>query len=182
MPTGSTVFLIFTGVVTFAVVLQTAILVAVFLAAKNAQSKAMDEVDRLREELQPILRAATDSMALVSELAPRLRAIATNVQATTERLRDQVEHIDTVVVDVTAKTRNQVIRIDNMVTDTLDAVAHGTRVVQDNVMAPLRQIGGWMSAIRTGMDLLRGGERRSRRAAHRSEVRSTEAHSNEDYI
>lgn len=181
MPTGSTAFLIFTGVVTFAVVLQTTILVAIFFAAKSAQRKALDEVERLREELHPILQSSQRLMGLVEELSPRLRAITTNVQSTTERLRDQVEHIDTIVVDLTTKTRNQVGRIDNMVTDTLDAVAHGTRVVQDNVMAPLRQIGGWMSAIRTGMDLLRGGERRARKA-HRSEVRSADPHSNEDYL
>ena len=46
----------------------------------------------------------------------------------------------------------------------LDAVASGTRVIQENVMAPIRQVGGWMSAIRSGMDILRGGGTGDRRA------------------
>jgi hypothetical protein len=48
----------------------------------------------------------------------------------------------------------------------LDTVANGTRVIQVNVMAPIRQVGGWMTAILSGMDILRGsgaGERRTRR-------------------
>ncbi len=102
-------------------------------------------------------------------MTPRIRAITANVHTASERLRDQVDHIDSVVGDVTGKTRRQVSRIDNMVTDTLDAIAHGTRVVQDNVMAPLRQVGGWMTTIRAGMDILRPGERRSRRSHARSD-------------
>jgi ElaB/YqjD/DUF883 family membrane-anchored ribosome-binding protein len=170
MPTGSTVFLVFTGVVTFAVVLQTVILLAVVFAAKGIQSKALEQIERLREDLRPFLDATTNVMETFEDIAPKLRATAANIHTTSDRLREQVDHIDSVVRDVTGKARHQVNRADHMVTDTLDAVAHGIRVIQDNVMAPLRQIGGWMSAIRAGMDLLRpGGDRRSRKSHIRSD-------------
>lgn len=164
MPTGSIVFLIFTGVVTFAVVLQTIILLALLVAAKVAQKKALEQVDKLREDLRPFMQSANHVMEAVDDMTPRIRAITVNVHTASDRLREQVDHIDSVVGDVSGKTKRQVSRIDNMVTDTLDAIAHGTRVVQDNVMAPLRQVGGWMSAVRAGMDMFRPGERRSRRA------------------
>ncbi len=164
MPTGSTIFLVFTGVVTFAVVLQTLVLLAVLVAAKAAQRKAMDEVERLQGQMRPLLQAIDSVSGLIEDLNPQLRAVVANVQTASERLRDQVEHIDSVVGDVTGKTRRQVSRIDTMVTDTLDAVASGTRVIQENVMAPIRQVGGWMSAIRSGMDILRGGGTGDRRA------------------
>lgn len=169
MPTGSTLFLVFTGVVTFAVVLQTIILLALLVAARTAQRKVTDQIDLLREKMQPFLDTSAHLMETVNDMTPRIRAITLNVHTASERLRDQVDRIDAVVGDVTGKTRQQVSRIDTMVTDTLDAVAHGTRIIQDNVMAPLRQVGGWMSAIRTGMDMLRPGERRSRRATRRTE-------------
>ncbi len=169
MPTGSIVFLIFTGVVTFAVVLQTIILLALLVAAKVAQRKAVDQLDRLRADMRPFLDTAAELSESLKDMTPRIRAITANVQTASERLRDQVDHIDSVVGDVTGKTRRQVSRIDTMVTDTLDAIANGTRVVQDNVMAPLRQVGGWMSTIRAGMDILRPGERRSRRSHARSD-------------
>ena len=163
MPTGSMVFLVFTGVVTFAVVLQTVVLLAIAVAAKASQRKIMEQVDKLHEELHPVLNAATDLMELFDDMSPRIRAITENVQTASERLRQQVDHIDSVVEDITGKSRRQVVRIDGMVTDTLDGIARGTRTIQDNIMAPLRQIGGWMNTIRTAMDLLRGGDRRSRR-------------------
>ncbi len=169
MPTGSTVFLIFTGVVTFAVVLQTVVLLALLAAGKVAQKKAMEQIDQLRSDMRPLLDSAKQMADAVEDMTPRIRAIAVNVHTVTERLRDQVDHIDNVVVDVSGKTRRQVSRIDNMVTDTLDAIAQGTRVVQDNVMSPLRQVGGWMSAIRAGMDMFRPSERRSRRSDARSD-------------
>ena len=63
---------------------------------------------------------------------------------------------------------NAVATLGGMVTDTLDGIARGTRTIQDNIMAPLRQIGGWMNTIRATLDLMRGGggrssDRRSRR-------------------
>lgn len=167
MPTGSTVFLVFTGVVTFAVLVQTVVLVAMIIGAKAAQRKIMEQVEKLHDELHPVLNAATDLMALADDMTPRLRAITVNVQTASDRLRQQVDHIDGMVADITGKTRHQVTRIDGMVTDTLDGVARGARTIQDNVMAPLRQIGGWMNTIRTALDLLRGGERRGDRRPRR---------------
>jgi len=169
MPTGSTAFLIFTGVITFAVVLQTVVLLAVLVAAKAAQRKAMEQVEQLREDMRPFLDAATNVTAAFQDITPRLRSTAANIEAATDKLRSQVGHIDTVVGEMTGKTRRQVSRIDNMITDTLDAIAHGTRVVQDNVMTPLRQVGGWMSAIRAGMDLFRPSERRGHKSRHRTD-------------
>ena len=167
MPIGSTVFLVFTGVVTFAVVLQTIILVVFAVAAKAAQAKIMEQADRLQAEVHTIVESSADIMQTLDELTPRMRAITENVQKATETLRNQVNHIDGVVTDVTGKTRSQVSRIDAMVTDTLDVIARGTRTVQDNIMAPLRQIGGWMNTIRTTLDLMRGGGSRGDRRTRR---------------
>lgn len=162
MPTGSVVFLIFTGAVTFAVLLQTVLLLAFVVGAKQAQRKAMEEIQRLHELARPVIQAATGMVELVENVAPRVRSIAENLESATVRLRDQVDHIDSVVQDMTGKTRQQVVRIDHMVTDTLDVIARGTRTIQENVMAPLRQVGGWMTAMRTGLDLFGRGDRRSR--------------------
>lgn len=167
MPTGSTAFLIFTGVITFAVLLQTIILVAILIGAKAAQQKVLQQVDQLREDVRPFLETASKVTEAFQDITPRLRSTAANIESATEKLRAQVGHIDSIVGEVTGKTRRQVDRIDNMVTDTLDAIAHGTRVVQDNVMAPLRQVGGWMSAIKAGMDLFKPSERRRSRSSYR---------------
>jgi ABC-type transporter Mla subunit MlaD len=168
MPTGSTVFLVFTAVVTFAVVLQTIVLVVFAIAAKAAQAKIMEQADRLQAEVHTIVESSADLMETLGDLTPRIRAITENVQKATDTLRHQVDHIDGVVTDVTGKTRFQVSRIDNMVTETLDGIARGTRTIQDNIMAPLRQIGGWMNTIRATLDLLRGGgDRRADRRTRR---------------
>lgn len=163
MPTGSMIFLVFTGVVTFAVVLQTIVLLVFAVTAKVAQRKIMEQADRLHVEVHTIVEATANLMETLEDIAPRVRTITENVETATDRLRQQVEHIDGVVKDVTGKTRLQVTRIDGMVTDTLDGIARGTRTIQDNVMAPLRQFGGWMNTLRTAMDLLRRGDRRPRR-------------------
>ena len=162
MPTGSMVFLVFTGVVTFAVLVQTVVLVAIIVAAKAAQRKIMEQVEKLHDELLPVLTSHCRSDGTGRRYDAASSCHHRNVQTASERLRQQVDHIDGMVADVTGKTRHQVTRIDGMVTDTLDGVARGTRTIQDNVMAPLRQIGGWMNTIRTALDLLRRGRRHRR--------------------
>lgn len=163
MPTGSVVFLVFTGVVTLAVVLQVVLLLVFAASAKAAQRKIMEQADKLHLEVHTVVESANDLMATLNDIAPRIRAITENVQTASDRLRQQVDHIDDVVKDVTGKTHRQVARVDGMVTDTLDGIARGTRTIQDNIMAPLRQIGGWMNTIRTTLDILRGAERRGDR-------------------
>ncbi|HWF65902.1 MAG TPA: hypothetical protein VN670_01280, partial [Acidobacteriaceae bacterium] len=93
MPTGSTAFLIFTGVITFAVVLQTVVLLAVLVAAKAAQRKAMEQVEQLREDMRPFLDAATNVTAAFQDITPRLRSTAANIEAASDKLRSQVGHI-----------------------------------------------------------------------------------------
>ncbi|MEO6830080.1 MAG: hypothetical protein ABI164_09745, partial [Acidobacteriaceae bacterium] len=111
MPTGSTVFLVFTGVVTFAVVLQTIVLLALLVAGKVAQKKAVEQIDQLREDMRPFLATASNVAQAVEDMTPRIRAITVNVHTASERLRDQVGHIDAVVGEVAGKTRRQVSRI-----------------------------------------------------------------------
>ena len=110
MPTGSMVFLVFTGVVTFAVVLQTVVLLVFAVAAKTAQRKIMEQVDRVQDEVHTIVEASANLMETLEDIAPRARAITENVQKATETLRQQVDHIDGVVKDVPEKraTRSRV--------------------------------------------------------------------------
>lgn len=170
MPTNSLIFLVFTGILAFAVLLQTLILLGFLVAAKAAQRKAMTQFEELQSKLDPLLHSTRELLAFVEEMRPRIVSITGNVQTASEKLRDQVNHIDSMVGEVTSTTRKQVSRIDTMIGETLDAIAYGTRVVQDNVMAPLRQIGGWMSTIRTAMDMMMGGgdRRAERRPRHSS--------------
>lgn len=162
MPTGSIVFLIFTGVVTFAVILQTVILFAVFVAAKQSERRVMELVDRLRQDLAPTLNAAKDVMLLIDEVSPKIKAITNNVHTASERLRGQVNNIDILIAEITGRTRQQVVRIDGMVTETIDGISRGTRIIQDNVLAPIRQIGGWLNTVRAAFDMFTRGEKRSR--------------------
>src|SRR5579863_9937531 len=101
MATNSTVFLVFTGVLAFAVLLQTLLLLAALVAAKAAQRKSMERIDQLQEKFEPVLRATTDLLTLLDDLTPRIRAITVNVHTASEKLRDHVNQIDAMVVDVT---------------------------------------------------------------------------------
>jgi len=107
MPTGSMVFLVFTGVVTFAVILQTIVLVAIIVTAKASQRKIMEQVEKLQDQLNPVLNAATDLMELFHDLSPRVQAITTNVQTASERLRQQGAQ----GLVIAAQGQRQVVRI-----------------------------------------------------------------------
>lgn len=156
---GSIVFLIFTAAVTLAVLLQLIILIVMAVAARKLQRQVTEQIDQIREDVAPALRVAND---LLQESAPKIKSIASNLHVASERLRGQVDRIDNAVEEVTGRTRKQVVRIDGMVSTTLDAIAHGTRTIQENVLAPIRQVGGWLTTIGAALDILRRPERRGR--------------------
>lgn len=159
--------LAFVAIAAAALLLQALVLLGIFLAVRRSERAATEKIDALRNDIAPVLRTAQglldNAQSLLRHIDPRARAIADNIYAASEAVRDQANNTNMALAEVTERTLQQVRRVDGMVTDVLDAVAHGTRLVRDTILPPLRQVGGWLHAIQAVLDTLRHPSRRSAR-------------------
>ena len=152
-------FTIFIAVTAAGVLIQAGVLLAIYVGIRQAERGAMKKIDDIRDDIAPLLQSA---QSLIEETGPKVRAIADNLQIASEHVRAQVGQTNDAVADIAYRTRQQAERVDAMVTEALDTLADGARLVQDSILGPLRQLGGWFTAARTILDTLRRPERKSR--------------------
>ncbi|MGC9291504.1 MAG: hypothetical protein ACP5EP_02125 [Acidobacteriaceae bacterium] len=166
-PSNPYMMLIFVAATAAGVLLQACVLLAIYFAVRSSERKATEKIDEIRKDITPLLRSARalveNAQALLKHTDPKVRAITDNLLATSEHVRDQADNMNAAVAEITLRTRNQVQRVDGMVTEVLDAIAHGTRLVRDSILPPLRQMGGWLHAARAVLDTLRRPEVRPRK-------------------
>lgn len=150
---------IFVAITAAAVLLQAALLGAVFFALR----KTGNRVEQLATEITTkILPTAELVHSMVSELRPKIDSAVNNVSETTALVHSQLERLDSTLTEVVDRTRLQVIRVDEFVNRTLDHVEETTEMMHRTVVSPIRHVSGLMQGLTAGFGML-FGTKRSRR-------------------
>ena len=134
----------FVAITSIAVVIQAAILVALFLTMRNRSARALAIAEQVQSRAIPALESA---QAILADAGPKIQIITNNLVEVTGTLKTEVERVDLTVADLLDRTRLQIIRADELVSRAMDRVEETTELVQHSVISPIRQI----SAIITGL-------------------------------
>ncbi len=153
---NDTLLMIFIGVSTLAILLQAAILAAMYAATK----KTAAQVESLATEVRSKALPAVESVqALVVNNKERVEEIIENVTAATASARSQLLRIDATLNDVLDRTRLQVIRADELATNTMDRIEETTEIVQHTIVAPVRRIHGVLNGLSAGLGMFVAGRK-----------------------
>ncbi len=154
---NDTLLMYFIAVTTFAVVIQAGILVALYLSVRKSSARMEALATEFKEKALPTMETA---QSMITELRPKIEALATNVSESSTLVRNQLTRLDATLTDVLDRTRLQVIRADELLNRTMDKVEETSEVVHKTVVSPLRQVSGLMTAISTGVEVFLGQKRR----------------------
>jgi len=153
---GLTIFIAITAA---AVVLQAAILVAMYLAVRKTSARMEILSTEVKGKVLPMVDTAN---AMLTEMRPKLENLVSNANYASDKVRSQVERLDATVTDAIDRTRLQIIRADELLTRTMDKVENATDVVHKTVVSPVRQFSGLMQGISAGFESLFSGRRHRR--------------------
>jgi methyl-accepting chemotaxis protein len=182
-----TLLIIFIAVTAIAVVLQAAILFALFLTMKKSADKMEAIAEEVKSKTLPSIESATamltdlrpkieqlaDNLVQlhpkisrilddVTEITPKIRSVVENTLEATGQVRGQVQRIDAALNDAVDRARLQVIRADEMVTRTFDRLEHTSELVSNTVVSPVKQVSGIFRGITAGVEfLLKNRERKN---------------------
>jgi hypothetical protein len=148
---------IFIAVTAVAVVIQTGILVGLYLAVRKSTAKMEALATQVTDKAVPTMETA---QAMLVEIRPRLDVITVNLLESSTLVRNQLGRLDATLTDALDRTRLQVIRADELLNRTMDKVEETSDAVHKTVISPLRQVNGLMSAISTGVEVFLGQKRR----------------------
>jgi hypothetical protein len=151
---------LFIMVTAIALVIQAAILVALFIAVRQTSGRVEALASEVKTKALPTIETA---QAMLVELRPRVTEIVANVEHSARIARAQIERVDATVSDAVDRTRLQVIRADELINRTLDRVEETSDMVHRTVVSPIRQMQGLVQGLSAGLEFFLGRKRRQGR-------------------
>lgn len=147
--------MVFVGIAALAILLQSFVLLALFLVARKTSQTIETAAEDLRDVLVPIAPLIKNTRNTLDRLSPRIEVAVNNVVAITEDLRVQSADVHASATEMIGRLRNQASRVDAMLTGVLDSIDNTAGFVRNAVSLPARQLGGILAALRAITDALR---------------------------
>lgn len=146
--------MVFVGLTGIAVLLQSAVLFALYLTIRKTTEKIQDEVAELRTVIVPVMN---ESREFLKNVAPKIEAAATDLAELTDSLYAQTEDLETTTKDLLERMRRHSARIDVILGRVLDGVDQAGAIVVQTVGKPVRQAQGFLASARAFLGVMRSG-------------------------
>jgi hypothetical protein len=149
--------MIFSIVASLALVVQGAMLIALFFEVRQTNRKVNGLVTDLHTRLGPIL---TRAQILLDDTQPKISNMVADAAHIVYLTRGQAQKMDRVLTDATDRLRGQLNHADRILTGALEAVEDAGSQFRSTVWRPMQKASALLQGIKVGLDLLR-----SRRAS-----------------
>lgn len=141
-----------------AIVMQAAILAAMFFQVRETSRQMTRIAQDLQTRVDPILERVNH---ILDDSQDRIASIMRDAAEVTHIARGQAQRVDRVFSEAVERLRVQVVRADQILTGVLEVIEDtGTRVRQ-TVSGPVRKASAFLQGLKVGLDFIRSGQRRS---------------------
>ncbi|HLW51604.1 MAG TPA: hypothetical protein VKW06_02075 [Candidatus Angelobacter sp.] len=151
--------LAFVIVAAVAIVLQTAILFALYHATRESATRMEAIVGRLEQNATPVLATA---QAILDDAQPKIAEITSNLAESTAMVRANVAQMSEATGEIVDRARYHAARLDELVTTTVDRIELASEVVHHGVLGPVRRVQAIVQAVSAGIGFLRSHRARKK--------------------
>jgi len=144
---------VFIAVATVAIVVQMAILLAIYLQMRVTIQHFTRIAAQLQARIDPILVRAN---RILEDSEDRVRTIMTNAAELTEIARSQAQKVDRAFTDAVERLRIQVVKADQILTGALEVIEEAGSSFRAKLWQPFRQASAVLKGIKAGIDFIRG--------------------------
>jgi len=143
---------IWAGVTAIAVLIQTGVMVGLFLSVKKTNEKVTKIAEDMQRKMEPILSRLQYTL---DETQPKLSAIVANAAEITEVAKRQTYKVDRVFSEAIDRLREQVVRADQILTGALEGLEEAGTEFRRTVWEPVQKATAVIRGIQTGIEFLR---------------------------
>lgn len=148
--------MIFCIIATIALVLQCAMLTALFFEIRETNKKFNTFVGELQTRVGPIL---TRAQILLDDAQPRISNMIADASQVVYLARGQAQKMDRVLTDAADRLRGQLNHVDRILTGALEAVEDAGSQFRSKVWGPMHKASALLQGIKVGLDILRSRRR-----------------------
>jgi hypothetical protein len=135
-----------------AIVIQMAILVAMFVQLKMSMQEFTRIANDLQGRVDPILLRVN---RILEDSEGRISSVMGDTAEITRLARGQAQKVDRVFTEALERLRIQVIRADQILTGAMEVVDEAGTKFRNTLWGPIRQASAVMKGIKVGLDMLR---------------------------
>jgi methyl-accepting chemotaxis protein len=161
------------AVIGLAMLLQTLILLLIFVAMRKAAASLQEEAANLRATITPVIFDARDMLAntqgilvnaqeflgnaqtVLARVTPRIESVTSDAVEITHRLREQTAELQISAQEILEKVRRQSDRVDEMFSNLLNTLDHAGSFVAQTVSGPVRQVSSVLRSAKAIIESLR---------------------------
>jgi methyl-accepting chemotaxis protein len=152
---------VFIVVASVAIVIQAAMLAAMFFQMKRLSERLERFTGDLESRLTPILSRV---QIFLEDTQPKISEMVADAAHVVYLARAQAQKVDRVFTEASDRLRGQLVRADRILTGAMEAMEDAGSKFTHSVWRPVQKVSALMQGIKVGIDLLR-----SRRAHRRPE-------------
>jgi hypothetical protein len=147
----------FIVIAAIAIVIQMAVLLAMFLQVKTAIEQFTRIATDLQNRIDPILLRTN---RILEDSEDRIASIMGDAAEITRVARGSAQKIDRVFTDAVERLRVQIIRADHILTGTLEVLEESGAKFRRTLWTPIQQASAILKGLKVGIDMIRGQNRR----------------------
>ena len=144
---SNTLLAVFTGVLAFAVLMQSVLLLMVFLNLRKLIKDLLPKVQKLMEKTEATLVSITD-------IAERIRPVAYKLAESAEVIHDRVVDVDGFVGEIVEISRREIAEIEDTLHDVTTRMRDAINTLSDNIIMPVSRINALTKAVRVALGVL----------------------------
>jgi hypothetical protein len=157
---------VFIVIATLAIVIQMAILLAMFVQLRSAIGTFTRIASQLQARMDPIL---VRTNRILEDSEERIASIMGDGAEIARVARSQAQKVDRVFSDMVERLRIQVVRADHILTGALEVIEETGSTIRSKVWKPVHQASAVLKGIKAGLDFIRSGKRPESDAATQDE-------------
>jgi phage-related protein len=152
--TQETLLAIFTGVLAFAVLMQTLIFFGIYKAIRQLTAWLDSLGKNLLGNIEAISGKADEALATIKEIGNGVKPITGRLSDTTDVIYKRVAEVDAFLAETTNAARVEILRIQAIIDSASRRVEEIFETVQNSILAPINEIAAIARGIRVGLDML----------------------------
>jgi methyl-accepting chemotaxis protein len=158
----TTVVAAFVIVAAVAIILQMAILFALYRSMKQTAGKMEAIAGRMEQQATPLIVTA---QAILEDAQPKIAEITGNLAESSATVRAHVSQVADATGEIVERARLHAARVDEFVGSTMGKIENATEILETRVLTPVRRVQGIMAAVNAGLGMLRATKRRAKARA-----------------
>jgi ABC-type transporter Mla subunit MlaD len=148
---------VFIAIATIAIVIQMAILLAIYLQMRATVAYFTRLAAQLQSRVDPIL---VRTNRILDDSEDRIRTVMSNAAELTEIARSQAQKVDRIFTDAVERLRIQVVKADQILTGALEVIEEAGSTFRAKLWQPFQQASAVLKGVKAGIDFIRGQTRR----------------------